>query len=80
MPTPKGHIALDLHNHEILVSRDIVFEETIFPYPIISSKPSWEYMVPPTNIHSSSTAPKPTTNDHETTNDPSTHQTNSPNF
>ncbi|CAJ2645067.1 unnamed protein product [Trifolium pratense] len=73
-PGMKGYVALDLHNHEILVSRNVVFEETIFPYPVNPSKPSWEYLVPPTNIHSSHIAPNITTNDHETTNSPSMHQ------
>ncbi|CAJ2657635.1 unnamed protein product [Trifolium pratense] len=73
-PGMKGYVALDLHNHEILVSRSVVFEETIFPYPVNPSKPSWEYLVPPTNIHSSHIAPNITTNDQETTNSPSIHQ------
>jgi transposase InsO family protein len=30
----KGYVALDIHNHEIVISRNVSFEETIFPYPI----------------------------------------------
>jgi hypothetical protein len=73
----KGYIALDLHNHEIIVSRNVIFEETIFPYPINPSQPSLEYMVPPTNVTPSPIAPKTTTNGHETTNQPSNYQATS---
>jgi hypothetical protein len=61
-PGMKGYIAFDLHNHEIIVSRNVHFEETIFPYPINSFKPSWKYMVPSNNTHHSPFAPIQTTN------------------
>jgi hypothetical protein len=67
----KGYVTLDLHNHEILISRNVTFEETIFPYPPNTSKPTWEYMVPSTNTPPSQIAPKSTTKDQITTNNPS---------
>ncbi|MCH79834.1 peptide transporter PTR2 [Trifolium medium] len=76
-PGMKGYVALDLHNHEIIVSRNVIFEETIFCILIIHQN-LWEYMVPPNDIHSSHIAPNTTTNDQETTNNPSTRQNNFP--
>ncbi|GAU50539.1 hypothetical protein TSUD_409840 [Trifolium subterraneum] len=70
-PGVKGYVALDLHNYEIIVSRNVVFEETIFPYPVSNSKSAWEYVEPTPNTHPS-TEPTQTRNSQETTNDLST--------
>ncbi|GAU26487.1 hypothetical protein TSUD_294560 [Trifolium subterraneum] len=36
-PGVKGYVALDINTHEIITSRQVNFEETIFPYPIKAS-------------------------------------------
>jgi hypothetical protein len=64
----KGYIALDLHNYEIVVSRNVVFEETIFPYPTNSSQPSWDFLVPSHNHPTSFTPSQQPANGHKTTN------------
>jgi hypothetical protein len=51
-PGTKGYVALDLHSFEIVVSRNVQFEELIFPYssqsspPASCSKPTWEFFTP----------------------------------
>jgi hypothetical protein len=46
----KGFIALDLHSYEIVVSRNVQFEELIFPYSPqtnTQSQTNWEFFIPP---------------------------------
>jgi hypothetical protein len=45
----KGFVALDLHSHEIVVLRNVQFEELIFPYSSQNNKSqtTWEYFIPP---------------------------------
>jgi hypothetical protein len=63
----KGYIALDIHNFEVLISRNVQFEETIFPYPISSHTQSWEFL-----------SYSPTPSNHEITNGyQTTYQTSS---
>jgi hypothetical protein len=48
----KGFVGLDLHSFEIVVSRNVQFEELIFPYPPsipsqTKSTTNWEFFIPP---------------------------------
>ncbi|GAU15685.1 hypothetical protein TSUD_109430 [Trifolium subterraneum] len=74
-PGVKGYVALDISTHEIITSRNVNFEETIFPYPISSDKIAWEFVTPSHPTPPNSIVPIEPLNDHETTNQPSNNQT-----
>ncbi|PNX95813.1 retrovirus-related Pol polyprotein from transposon TNT 1-94 [Trifolium pratense] len=77
-PGMKGYVALDLHNHAIITSRHVIFEETVLPYPVNTTTPSWELHSPSNSSSPLSTSPIELTNDHETTNQTSNDQIPSP--
>ncbi|GAU15708.1 hypothetical protein TSUD_307180 [Trifolium subterraneum] len=69
----KGFVALDLHSYEIVVSRNVQFEELIFPYPSqTQSQTKWEFFIPPIDPIPLTNDTEPTTDQPTTSNDTST--------
>ncbi|CAJ2678277.1 unnamed protein product [Trifolium pratense] len=59
-------------------NRDRVLSETVLPYPVNTTTPSWELHSPSNSSSPLSTSPIELTNDHETTNQTSNDQIPSP--
>nr|AOG75315.1 integrase [Mirabilis jalapa]AOW44033.1 integrase [Mirabilis jalapa] len=44
-PTQKGYCCFDLENKKIITSRHVTFDETVFPYPLLSPMSAYDFLL-----------------------------------